>query len=393
MKQLVVTGAFPTFSTTFVTNEIYFASSGGFQVSVLSCKPGDSSGEKSLGDLGLEGKNIFYRSIETTCMISLDHRRFCKKIKQAANPKKYGIYLGEKRKNFFSEITRIKELEGIDIIHAHFVEWAYKVAYPLGRLLAVPFTFTVHDSHLAEYPSDMLVELQNHAKTVVLVSNEWKNLWVSKTKSEKNLRVVHNGVDVKQFCRKTFAENREIPKILVVSRLVSHKRVADSILAVGRLMESGTRCTLEIIGDGPEIRRLKSLAKELRIKNHVVFSGSVPHKDVSQKMAESDIFLHCSERESFGIVMVEAMASFLPVVAAKTSVAHEIVEDGVNGRLYSPGDIEKLVDHLHYFCTFPHKRREAGIRGREIAEKRFSWDSHMNQLMEIWKKAVVTKSA
>ena len=123
-----------------------------------------------------------------------------------------------------------------------------------------------------------------------------------------------------------------------------------------------------VIGDGP--------AREWFEKALPggIFAGFQTGRDLGRALASADIFLNPSITETFGNVTLEAMASGLPVVAARATGASSLVEDGVTGHLVPPRDIAAYADALGPYCTDANLRRMHGDAG-ERAARAYSWDA------------------
>jgi glycosyltransferase involved in cell wall biosynthesis len=121
--------------------------------------------------------------------------------------------------------------------------------------------------------------------------------------------------------------------ILFVSRLVNYKST-DSLIQLNQLLDKGHK--LIITGDGPDMERMQSKM------SGAVFTGKLTGEALSKVFASADVFVFPSVTETFGNVVLEAMASGLPVVAAKAGGPADIIEDGITGFLTEPGNISEM---------------------------------------------------
>jgi phosphatidylinositol alpha-mannosyltransferase len=118
----------------------------------------------------------------------------------------------------------------------------------------------------------------------------------------------------------------------------------------------------------------------------VVMLGSVPHSDLPPYHAAAEVF--CAPavgRESFGIVLVEAMAAGLPVVASDIPGYREVVRHGVEGLLVAPRDAADLGDAVRALLQDPARARAMGEAGRERA-RRYSWDAVVGELEKVYRE-------
>lgn len=164
---------------------------------------------------------------------------------------------------------------------------------------------------------------------------------------EKPILVISNGLDLGNFkikggtdeIRKRFSIRRDCPVFTTVSRLEKEKRV-DILLKALAGIRGYTDFQFLIAGNGGQKKILKSLAQNLGISHKVIFTGQLSEGDLIGLYKASDIYLSGSEVELQGLSIMEAMASGLPVIAARAMAIPELVLDGTNGLLFNPGDVE-----------------------------------------------------
>jgi glycosyltransferase involved in cell wall biosynthesis len=125
-----------------------------------------------------------------------------------------------------------------------------------------------------------------------------------------------------------------------------------------------------IVGDGPLKQELEARLAGTPYREHVCFAGA--RADIPEMMAIMDLFAFPSVSEGFGIALVEAMATSLPVVASRIRPLTEIVTDGQTGRLVPAGDAPALADALSHLVANPDLARTLGRRARQIVEQRFT---------------------
>jgi glycosyltransferase involved in cell wall biosynthesis len=159
-----------------------------------------------------------------------------------------------------------------------------------------------------------------------------------------------------------------------VGALTRQKGVTILLEAMSRIRES-TRCL--IVGDGPERRRLESHARSLGIDSRVEFAGTVPHHRIPDILRSLQVFVLPAVslpglEERFGRVLVEAMASGVPVVASDSGQIPSVVGEG--GRIYPEGDPDALAEALEDILGNRAGAREMGSRARRRAVEHFSWE-------------------
>ncbi|KAJ8099576.1 hypothetical protein POJ06DRAFT_253969 [Lipomyces tetrasporus] len=167
--------------------------------------------------------------------------------------------------------------------------------------------------------------------------------------------------------RKQLAPNNEI-LLVCVARLAAEKGFEFLAEVVRSLVAKRFHFKLLIVGGNCN----PNVEKEVHdlfigLANYVVFSGFLQGDDLARAYASADIFLHCSITETFGLVVLEAMASGIPVVARDMGGPSEIVDDRKSGYLVEPTDLDDFVARVEMLGREPELRMNMGRRGRDIA--------------------------
>jgi len=188
---------------------------------------------------------------------------------------------------------------------------------------------------------------------------------------------VYAGVDEEQFASDTdpaFEDDRVA--LLFVGRLDDGKGLGELVEAQSRL---GKKTRLYLVGDGTLKSDLQSKVNDRGLNESVRFVGSVPHDEVQQYYAAADIFCLPSHHESLGLVNLEAMATGTPVVTTRIDAIEEYINDGENGILVPPGDVDALTDALDQLAGDPDLRTRLAAAGRSTASQ-FSWSSQAKKM-------------
>ena len=201
------------------------------------------------------------------------------------------------------------------------------------------------------------------------------------------VRIIPNGADVELFAGAEPAQLPEGRRILFVNRLEPRKGFPVMVEAFRLLLAEEPDALLVVAGDGPEALAVDGL--DAAARKRVVLLGSVAHQALPPYHAGCDVF--CAPavgRESFGIVLVEAMAAGLPLVASDIPGYREVVRDGVEGLLVPPRDPPALAAALLRLLGDPDASRAMAQAGRERA-RRYSWDAVAGELEAIYREAAV----
>jgi len=206
--------------------------------------------------------------------------------------------------------------------------------------------------------------------------------------------VIHNGVDLSRFSpeQKLSRRRREREQLhisddeIVIGKVAQfriEKAHSDLLLACKTLIDDGKPIKLILVGDGPTLTEVRSLARNFGIEDSVIFTGLM--EDVRSALCVMDIFILTSVAvETFSNAALEAMAMGLPVVLSNIGGAEEMVESDLNGYLYPPGDVAALSKCLNRISNKDVIER-LGRASRKIVEERFSADRMADRYEElIW---------
>lgn len=185
--------------------------------------------------------------------------------------------------------------------------------------------------------------------------------------------VIPDGVDLSRFRPSVRSRSRHPSKIrcLAVGRLVERKGITDLIQAIASL-ERG-RYELEIVGSGPDEKRLKELARQLGVTREVVFAGPLDRAAIPARYRDADIFTLAPSEEAFGNAFAEALASGVPIVGSTVGGIPELVEHGTNGFLVPPGEPRAVAAAIRMLGENPDIRARIGRWNRTQAEANLSW--------------------
>ncbi|GAA2229597.1 hypothetical protein GCM10010413_28030 [Promicromonospora sukumoe] len=201
---------------------------------------------------------------------------------------------------------------------------------------------------------------------------------------------VSNGIDTDRWTT-TVRDGRTEPTVLFVGRLDQEKRV-DEIIRAFALLPEGLPGKLEIVGTGTKADDWAALAAESGVAGRVRFRGYVPDDELLTAYADADVFCMPGVAELQSLVTLEAMASGLPVVAADAMALPHLVRPGVNGWLYTPGDVRELANRLGDLLADAGLRHRMGAAGRELVAAH-AVDGTLDAFAEIYEKVHAMRGA
>lgn len=203
---------------------------------------------------------------------------------------------------------------------------------------------------------------------------------------DKCIYIPENAIDPTRF---TLSIDRpiELPlRVVFVGRLVPYKGADMLLEAAAPLVRSGS-VVLDIVGDGPEMPRLKDLSKKLEITDGVKLDGWVDHEKLQERVVQSDIFGFPSIREFGGAVVLEAMALGLVPIIADYAGPSELVTRETGYRV-PMGRREEIVERMREVLTeltkSPETIRPMGARARERVMSVFTWEAKARQVYEVY---------
>lgn len=209
----------------------------------------------------------------------------------------------------------------------------------------------------------------------------------------KNVGLWRRGVDGERFhprfqsaeMRAALSDgNPNDTLMLYVGRLSDEKQIDHIRPALEQI--PGTR--LAIVGDGPARERLESYFAGTPTR----FMGYMKGEALSQAYASADMFVFPSALETFGLVVVEAMAAGLPVVASRVGGIPEVVEEGRTGYTFDSGDIAGLVEGVRRIAVSRERIREMGMAARAFAQTQ-TWDAIMDEVIDHYARLIELKRA
>jgi len=179
------------------------------------------------------------------------------------------------------------------------------------------------------------------------------------------------------------------PRIGYVGRLAAQKRPDLLVEAFGRLR---TEAHLVVVGDGPMRAAVLAAVRSSPARDRITVTGFVPHVEVPQVLASLDLLVLPSAYEEMGSVLVEAMASGLPVVASRVGGIPAVVADGETGLLVPPGDVDALAAALDELLADPARRHRMGVAARERAGH-YSWPDLAGRVAILYEELVVLRES
>jgi glycosyltransferase involved in cell wall biosynthesis len=276
---------------------------------------------------------------------------------------------------------------GIRHVHAHFAGMAARTAYWIRKFFPITFSFTAHANDIFA-PRDFEIGLDKlvGAGRVIVTETDYAARFLRERFPEHAHRIhrIYNGLNLAEFGRTNFSSTP--PLIVAVGRLIAKKGFADLIRACGLLVEPGRLVQCEIIGEGPLENELRAQIDQLNLQDRVALSGAKPQREVRQRLAAASVFVLPSVVDAEGgmdnlpTVIMEAMATGLPVVSTKIGGIPEMVIENETGFLVQPEDAVALAGAIEKATNDRSLGRRLGQAGYQRAQKLFSIEKNVHEL-------------
>ena len=409
MKIAFVVTHFPALSETFVMNQITGLLERGHEVDIYADRPRKES--KVPADVGkfrllekthyaprLPG-NPLSRTAQALALAARHWRSAPRQVAGALNVFRFGKLAGS-FKLLHSAVPFLARRPAYDIIHAHFglngikAQALRDIGAVSGKLVT---TFHGYDVTVRAPGAGRNRYARLFERGELFTSN---SRYTAERAHElgcpaERLMQLAMGVDIRAFVPKQRRTTRAGgPALLTVARLVEVKGVEYALRAVALLVPRHPELKYRIIGDGPLRGSLEKLCRELRIEANVEFWGGRPQEELFTAYEQADLFVLPSVVaadggvETQGVVLIEAQAMGLPVVASRVGGIPDSLADGVSGALVPERDPEALARKLAELIEHRELWPEMGRAGQRFVKEKFDSCKLNDRLEELYRRVL-----
>ncbi|MCP4296695.1 MAG: glycosyltransferase [Proteobacteria bacterium] len=254
-----------------------------------------------------------------------------------------------------------------------------------SKILGIPLLATIHN---LQNPNNIkrAVRILNYLSVVTLfVSKYERQKFIDAGLNPLSSNVTYSGIDVRRFSSVGKQTDKK-PIIGIIGRLSPEKGIPYGIKAFHKIHMLVPLAKLRIIGDGPEMDRLKRLVTRLGIGDKVEFSGA--RNDIPEQLKKIDLVLLPSLNESLSVSAREAMASGKTVIASDVGGMSELIEHEVNGILVNSGGVEELAAMIKKCLQSPEWMASMGSAAREKISAQFSMKNWSNKMDRIYQRSM-----
>jgi glycosyltransferase involved in cell wall biosynthesis len=290
------------------------------------------------------------------------------------------------------------EMEKLKVrwIHAHFANHPTVAAFIVHRLTGIPYSFTAHGSDL-HVERRMLDKKVASASFAVAISAYNKELMVRDCGEpvRDKIHVVHCGVDSEMFSIQPRSSNSNPLHILCVASFEEVKGHRVLVEACKLLELRGIPYVCHLVGEGPLRQKIEKQIRSAGITRRFHFHGALSRPEIIRLYKKVDLFVLPSvptksgKREGIPVVLMEAMATGLPVVTSNLSGIPELVDSENCGILIPPGDVHALANALETLCRDTILRAQMGFSGRKKVLEKFDLRKNTMALLKLFEPSMV----
>jgi N-acetyl-alpha-D-glucosaminyl L-malate synthase BshA len=294
-----------------------------------------------------------------------------------------------------SKMAEVIDREELDVLHVHYAV-PHAVCAVLAKQMAkrdVKIVTTLHGTDITVLGydpsmSDLIRFGIERSDAVTAVSRHLIKQTYEMLEPDKSIVPVYNFVDERVYHKRTVSTLKADYGILPEEKVIIHisnfrqvKRVPDVILAFERVQEH-IPAKLILIGDGPELTVVNRLVREKNLTNKVLFLGK--QDNVEELYSISDLKILLSEKESFGLVLLEAMACGVPCIGTRIGGIPEVIIDGETGFLCELGDINQVSDRALSLLKSPILHQKMVDNSLNRVREEFNSSKIVEQYEEIY---------
>ncbi|QGH34773.1 N-acetyl-alpha-D-glucosaminyl L-malate synthase BshA [Gracilibacillus salitolerans] len=298
-----------------------------------------------------------------------------------------------------TKVAEVIDTEKLDIIHAH-----YAVPHAICAILAkqmakhpVKIVTTLHGTDITVLGIDLSLKKMiqfgiEQSDAVTAVSHSLVNQTKEMLEIQRPIHVMYNFVNEQEYqahnrveLKQKFGIQKDEKVLIHISNFRKVKRLEDVIRTFAAVNKE-TPSRLLLIGDGPEYGRIYDLVRELQLDQVVHFLGK--QKNIPSLLSIADIKLLLSEKESFGLVLLEAMACGVPCIGSNVGGIPEVIEDGVTGFIEELGDINAFAARTLELISDTNKWHAFSDNAKERVLQCFSSDKIKKQYEDLYAKVL-----
>ncbi|RNL53955.1 glycosyltransferase family 4 protein [Pedobacter jejuensis] len=344
-----ILGQFPSYSETFISNEIENLRKVGFKIVILSLINVTQTNGAYTGETAdiYDSPPLSFGKLNAHCyLIKKDGNRYLQVLLENLKVSLFAPWqLLRQLKNFSTAVYFLYRLRSFspDYIHAHFISHPCTIASIMSALSSLRFSCTAHANDIYTTQPLELKEKLNQATFVITCTKYNETFLRNLYKGHRTAKIVqiYHGIELEKWTVKPTAHKKitEITKILTIGRLVEKKGIYYLLEAMYFLKQKGYRICCDIIGDGPYYDKYARYITDYHLNDEIRLHGAMESKMVKGFLLNADLFVLpsviCSDGDRDGLpnVLLEALAAGVPVIATPVSAIPELINHEKTGLL------------------------------------------------------------
>ncbi len=297
--------------------------------------------------------------------------------------------------------------KNFDVIHGHSGGPVTMLGWEISQLKNTPYVFTYHTmwplySHYVlrgKFKIKQILKFlsrvsSNNSDAVVVPTKKISNALISYG-VDKPIQVIPTGIDLEAFknvkkgyLRKQYAIGKEQKIILCVGRLAKEKSQDFIIQSFKEVHKRYPDAILCLVGDGPKRDEYEKHVKKFHLTGKVIFTGTIPLSEMPKVYADADLFVFASKTETQGLVVMEALASGVAVIAVDDAVYDDLIKNNSNGILTLKNKAAFAAEIIHLLENDTARNKIS--KQAKITAQKFSIETTVNQMEKIYLHLIMT---
>ncbi|MGP4075303.1 N-acetyl-alpha-D-glucosaminyl L-malate synthase BshA [Halobacillus sp. K22] len=298
-----------------------------------------------------------------------------------------------------NKMAEVINREELDILHVHYA-MPHAICAILAKQMAnrdVKIITTLHGTDITVLGIDSSLKQMikfgiEQSDKVTAVSESLVHQTQDQLSTDKQIDVIYNFVDEREYYQKPSNSLREDYCIKEDEKVVIHisnfrkvKRVPEVVRAFAKIAAE-VPAKLLLVGDGPEYSDVHQLVNDLELEGRVLFLGK--QENVSDLLSISDLKLLLSEKESFGLVLLEAMACGVPCIGSNIGGIPEVVDHGETGYITELGNVDQVAYFALKMLTDEELMNKLSANAKQVVETKFASETILNQYEKLYERVL-----
>ena len=301
-----------------------------------------------------------------------------------------------------SKMADVIKEEKLDVLHVH-----YAIPHAVCAVLArdmcgenIGIVTTLHGTDISVLGEDSTLQQSikygiDRSDIVTTVSDALKVETYERIETTKPIETIYNFVDEEVFhpvdgskLKQQFGIREDERVLIHISNFRKIKNIPDIIEAFMKVREA-MPAKLLLVGDGPEKHRVMDKLRDMPYKSDVLFLGK--QENIAELFSISDLKLLLSEKESFGLVLLEAMACGVPGIGTNIGGIPEVIEHGTNGYLVELGDVDAVAQYAIELLSDEDKLTQFRMNALDTVQTKFKSEKIIEQYEKIYEKLAAVR--